>query len=140
MRKSIYLVFVILLMLGGCTTVTRESKVSLSLPMSSKTIDDIDVYTSHESIEKSYKEIDLLRIGYSKRFMSEPELSSELLMVNESELLERLIPKAKEIGADGIIILSVEQFIQRERGVLDTSPQGGRLRVVIQASAITYGD
>lgn len=110
MRKLIWLLFFITLTQVGCAVV-RVTKFG-PLPSSPK-VGDIDVYTSHESIKKPYKEIALITVddqGWDK---------------SESGLLEKLISKAKEIGADGVIILSQDKH-------------SGLLGRIVRGTAIVY--
>ena len=55
---------------------------------------DIDVYASEESVTKPWREIASIAVDNYLRFMQSP-----------AELRECLMLKAKEVGADGVIIL-----------------------------------
>lgn len=121
MRKLIWLLFFIALTQVGCAIVRVTNFGPLpSLPK----IGDIDVYTSHASIKKPYKEIALITVddqGWDK---------------SESELLEKLISKAKEIGADGVIILSQDK--QSEGGVFINYVFIQSNRRIVRGTAILY--
>jgi hypothetical protein len=122
MRKLIWLLFFITLTQVGCAPKVLVTKFAL-LPSLHKT-GNIDVYTSHESIKKPYKEIALITVddeGYGR---------------SESELLEKLISKAKEIGADGVIILSQDK--QSEGGVFIDGFFLSLSSRIVRGTAIVY--
>jgi len=117
MRKLVWLLFFIALTQVGCAVV-RVTKFG-PLPSSPK-VGNIDVYTSHEAIKKPYKEIALITAKDG----------------SESKLLEKLISKAKEIGADGIIILSQDKQL-----IGIPSSEGGTLIIssrIVRGTAIVY--
>jgi len=121
MRRLTWLLFFIVLTQVGCTVV-RVTKFG-PLPSSPK-VDNIDVYTSHESVKKPYKEIALIMVddqGWGR---------------SESKLLEELISKAKEIGADGVIILSQDK--QSEGKVVTDGAIYELTRRVVRGTAIVY--
>ena len=121
MKKLIWLLFFIVLTQVGCAVV-RVTKFG-PLPSSPK-VDNIDVYTSHVSIRKPYKEIALITVD------------DEGWGTSESKLLEKLISKAKEIGADGVIILSQDKQLT---GI--PSSEGGTFistRRIVRGTAIVY--
>lgn len=121
MRKLIWLLFFIALTQVGCAVV-RVTKFG-PLPNLPK-VGNIDVYTSHASIKKPYKEIALITVddqGWGR---------------SESELLEKLISKAKEMGADGIIILSQDK--QSDGGVFSGDVFVEITRRIVRGTAIVY--
>ena len=125
MRKFLFMsffLFGILFIQVGCAPKVQITKFS-EFPSSPKT-GDIDVYTSKDAIKKPYKEIALITVddeGWDR---------------SESELLQKLISKAKEIGADGIIILSQDK--QSEGGVLVGNVFIESNRRIVRGSAIVY--
>ena len=121
MRRLTWLLFFIVLTQVGCAVV-RVTKFG-PLPSSPK-VDNIDVYTSHVSIRKPYKEIALITVD------------DEGWGTSESKLLEKLISKAKEIGADGIIILSQDK--QSEGGIFIDGIFLEETRRIVRGTAIVY--
>lgn len=100
---------------------------------------NIEIYTNPNTIERPYKEIALLTV-------KESDFGNK-----DQPMLDSLVSKAKQIGADAIILLSQET--QSEGGYLYTPPKsrkktasgswsyyGTSERKVMRASAIVYED
>ncbi len=85
---------------------------------------DIDIFTTKENVKKPYKEIALVT--------ADPASSGD----SETELLEKVIVKAKEIGADGLIVLPTEE--KGEGGILIGNVYASSKRKIVKAVAIIY--
>jgi len=120
MTKSI--IFLTLILLLGCAPTIRITKFG-QFPSEPK-IGEIDVYTSTASIAKPYKEIALITVDDEGHGRS------------EAELLEILISKAKEIGADGLIILGQDK--QHEWSTFIAGTFYASYKRIVRGSAIIY--
>ncbi|MDD8018859.1 MAG: hypothetical protein PHP42_10840 [Bacteroidota bacterium] len=85
---------------------------------------DIDVFTDATKINRPYKEIALVTVDDKGHDYS------------EVELLKLTISKAKELGADAIIVLT--QDIQKGGGIFVGSVYVQANRRVVRATAIVY--
>jgi len=106
----------------ACSPIVKVTSLAPFSPRQKK--DKIDVYYSASNIKKQFKEIALITVddeGWDR---------------DESELTTILIDKAKEIGADGVILLEKDK---RFEGVV---PVGGVIvainRTVVRGTAIIY--
>lgn len=116
------IIFLSLIILLGCAPSVQITKFG-PLPDVPK-IGEIDVYTSTVSIQKPYKEIALITVDDEGHGRS------------ETELLEILISKAKEIGADGLIILGQDK--QHEWSTFIAGTFYSSYKRIVRGSAIIY--
>lgn len=130
MRKLICLLLILILIQLSCAPSVELIKFdSVSRPHKTG---EIDVYTNHDSISKPYKEIGLIEVGESR-----------LIGNKEQTMLNTLIFRAKQLGADGIIVVSRGEetepggFIHYPGSPLPTPYYETKRRVLI-ALAIVY--
>jgi len=132
MRKLICFLFVIFILnCGPSIQVARLDNVQRG-----PTADNIEVYTDRNNIKRPYKEIALLTV-------EESDFGN-----NDQEMLDSLVSRAKQIGANAIILLSQET--QSEGGYIYTTSKNKKKtssstshyveskRKVMRASAIVY--
>ena len=119
MKRLFWLVIVVVL---GCAPAVMLTKFG-PLPNSPQT-GEVDVYTSAENIKRQYTEVALITVDDGGYRRSDPEL------------LELLISKAKAVGADGVIILSVHEY--PDGGIWAPFVFSQFERKVVRGSAVVY--
>ena len=126
MKKLVYSLLMFLMVQIGCAPSVELTKLG-SLPRSPQT-GEMDVYTSAEPIDKPYKEIALIKV------------TQGLFGNKDQTMFDRLILKAKEIGADGVIILSqeIEYGGGRVQDLGSWTSYTQHKKKVLRASAIVY--
>jgi|GEM_PF-3312320 len=116
---SIFLIFLSLFLLG-CAPIVRVNKFEDNLRPANQ--GNIQIYTHTESIPYKYKEIALITVddeGWER---------------SEQELLDIAVIKAKELGADGLLILSQDK--QHDGYVAVSNTLVAVNRRVVRATAI----
>lgn len=108
----------------GCTPAPKVKITPFVPNFLSPKKNDIDVYTSEISIKKPYKEIALITID------------DQGWEIDETELVKKLINEAKQIGADGIIILG--QDVHTSGAVIVGRVIVSGKRRIVRGTAIVY--
>ena len=106
-KKIFYAVFIVCFCLVGCkpqVMVKQLDDISRQ-PVTG----DIDVYNSLEEIQRQYTRIAELEIEHSMAFRK-----------SEKQMIDSLITKAKELGADAIVILK-----KGNKEITMSDPTGG---------------
>lgn len=119
MTRLIHVLLILILVQINCAPSLELTRFDSS-PRPPKT-GEIDIYTNPEAIEKPYKEIAIIKV-------TESDLGNK-----DQTMFDKLILKAKEIGADGIIVLSqATEPLSHWASVKESK------RKIIRASAIVY--
>lgn len=87
-------IIILLIFIWNCTPTVKVTRLTPTIYPPKA---EIDVYSSVENVKRPYKEIALITVD------------DEGLGLSEDKMMSKLINKAKEIGADGVIILSPEK-------------------------------
>ena len=121
-------VFVCLMLLSACAPVVEVTPLG-ALPTVTSS-EPIQVFTNTDAVSRPYREVALITVddeGWGR---------------SEGELLELLLERAREIGAEGVIIL--DQEVSSDGGVF--VPTGYSLTYVdssqriVRASAVVFTD
>ena len=107
--------------LASCAPIINSTKFdSVSRPA---TVGTLDVHTRPENVKRNYKEIGMISVNDNEM--------GEWYLSNENKLIQTLIQKAREMGADGVI-LSNPDTRDRDYGY------GTGHSIVMRGTAIAY--
>ena len=101
MRQNFGLIILIASLLIGCSFIKVKVIETDSVNRPPK-VGELDVYTASADIKKPYQQIAIIE-AEDKRLLTNQ---------NKDELLGVLFAKAKELGADGVVVLSQDKRTQ----------------------------
>jgi uncharacterized protein YbjQ (UPF0145 family) len=105
MRQNFGLILLIASLLIGCSFINVKVLETDSANRPPK-VGKLDVYNASADIKKPYQQIAIIEAGDYRTRQNQ----------NKDELLNVLFAKAKELGADGVVILSQERRINYTSG------------------------